>query len=228
MSDSGAEGQEPSATPPEGTDPSTPDPEGGSTVPEGEAAPGAEVDQGSTVEATEGKETQDAKYEALRKEAAANRRRAKAAEEKLRLREEAELSEKERADKRAQEAEARALAAETRARDARLEVAVTNAATALRFEKAPQALAILKAEKLDRVTFDEETGIPENVEELVKEIGTENPNLIRPATTPSSTGAPASDSDRGETDEDRYRRIFGGQRGAPAFSGGGVVTPPRE
>lgn len=201
----------PTAAPPVAEDPTSTD--GGSTPPDKDG---------------DGDDHRNkAQVEAANREAATYRRKLREAEEKLRAREEADLTEAERAKKRAEEAEALAQQREDELRSARVETAVTAEAAKLRFRDPRDAMAFVRP---DSLTFDDD-GKPTNAAEEVQRIAHERGYLIQPATSNSSTGAPASGPEREETFDEKRRRIFGGARGGSAFDnpearGGGVIAGP--
>jgi len=227
---------EPATTAPEATPP-TPTPETGDATPTPSATTPPTVedptspDGGSTPPGKDedGDATKDPRVEAANREAATYRRKLREAEEKLREREEADLSEAERAKKRAEEAEAERERIASELRSARVEAAVTAEAAKLRFRDPADAMAFVRP---DDLIFDDD-GKPTNSAEVVQRIAHERGYLIAPATSNSSTGAPASGPEREETFDERRRRIFGGSSRGSAFDspesrGGGVVAPRPE
>lgn len=130
--------------------------------------------------------------EQLRREAAANRKRAAELEARLKTDDEAKLSEHERLTRRAAEAEQRAVAAEQAAATLRIRAEIERQARALGCVDEEAAYRLL-----DLTTVEcDSSGLPLNAKALVRELLDKRPWLKQPRptqpvpSTPTSTGAP--------------------------------------
>ena len=178
---------------------------------DGDVDSSPEDTQGQAPDSTPQDGDENEKVKRANAEAAKYRREVRELQEALRKREEADLSELEKANKRAQEAEARAEAAEQRARERLLEVAVTQAATKLKFRDPEDALSMIRT----RVELDDD-GQPQNVEPLLKDLLKEKPYLA--SATEGLDGSGGRKADRDDSDVTpgigRIRRAYAETAGA--------------
>jgi hypothetical protein len=136
--------------------------------------------------------------EGLRKEAADNRRKAVAAEAKLKEQDDAKLSETERLQKERDEATARAEQTEARARQRVIRSEVRVVASELGFADPSDAHRFLDD---DAIELDDD-GEPKNVKALLEKLAKDKPYLLKaedkrngPPDTPRSNGGPKSSAD---------------------------------
>jgi hypothetical protein len=191
----GGEGQAPSAA--EGQEP-------------GSAATGQGPSQTAPASSSEGQASSGddtAKVESelarARAEAAAYRRRAKDAEDKLSEQERAKLSEQERTQRERDEARQQAVAEREAKQKLALEVEVLKQAGQLGFKDPSLAEAAIRAE----VEFDDE-GKPSNVKALLGNLAKRAPYLI--GATSSAAAPDGKGNVPAETDAQKYARLLGG------------------
>jgi hypothetical protein len=112
----------------------------------------------------------------LRAEAAARRKELRETQAKLKEFEEAQLSEQEKLTKRATEAEQRATQLEQRAQDALLRATVTAEAAKAGITDTDAARLLLPS--VGQVEYDQDSGEPVNVADLVKQLVDAKPYLV--------------------------------------------------
>lgn len=152
------------------------------------------------------------KLKETKAEAQALRKRLREAEETLKAKEDADLTETERLRKHAESLEAATKAKDEKLRVAHLKVTVTEEAQKLGFRNVQAAIRLVK----DDVEYDDD-GQPTNVTALLEQWAKDDPQLVQPDLLNSGSAANAR---RGgvepeETDAEKYRRLMGGQSKSP-------------
>jgi hypothetical protein len=154
--------------------------------------------------------TFDAAYVAeLRKEAAANRKRAADAEARLKTIDEAALSETERLTKRATELEAQLATEQIARREERIRSAVLVSASSLSYADPEDAYPLLLA-RGDRVEINEQ-GEPTNVKKLLEDLLKAKPHLAKVAAGTAPINGPPRQNAAAQTREqlanEKYEKL---------------------